>query len=627
MISTQSKFTTFGWWVAWIYLLSIAGSFMLAPLPVPPDLPFIEFVEDGITVTDEDGVVREEVTATVKLSKKAESPINVTIEFKDLTAKLHKHYEVRPEARTVRFERGEDHKTISFGHTGRNVEIVEPAERPARGVLGDNVESLSFKACIVDNQALEPVGLKGELPVTILRREWLEPSGQPRATFVEPMVKVEEKALPGAPIGVRFDKPLPEKSTVYVDLFRVSGIDGDTLEEKVDTAERTVGPGEQGMDVLQIGSLFSGQALEKHRVVDDLNPEADEHYELRLRSSDLLTPPPLSLTALNDDGDLQVRTVSRDEGRAIDLVDNGPDWPEAEDRWWRLTGTTPDGESIDLGTHRTGSRVPLPDDMFTKCKGRSISYDVAHCDRPAGQGRCQKNGCESCAGGGCPEGQCGEGKCGAGKALCGPTVPGDYMLIVVNNERLHERGDGIVDRVREALKDKAAQPYGNAAIIVNPKDEDSMTAEGGGPKQDKMFQPFEREEEDVAAQQKRVEEVIARKREAAERPDLRAVVVWPERDLASGGGLKPVAGPEQQPVSFLFPGADPSYARNMRPLVPPKAKPGVVTIRSPKEGELTQHLINVMRESREKQPNAPKAGGSEDSPAGDIEAALRQSTG
>lgn len=171
------------------------------------------------------------------------------------------------------------------------------------------------------------------------------------------------------------------------------------------------------------------------------------------------------------------------------------------------------------------------------------------------------------------------------------------MLIVVNNERLHDPNDGIVAEVKRALADESAKPYDNGAIILNPDDEDLLTPTAGGPDPEKMFKPYSEDGHDVAGQLKRIEEVVARKREAAANPDLRAVVVWPERDLMTGVGVRPVAGANLQPISFLLPDAAASYARNVnRGLVPPKAGPRDVTVRAPKERELQAHLVNVISE-------------------------------
>jgi hypothetical protein len=605
MFNSQSQFSTFGWWVGWVYLLSLAGLVVVPAIKPLPPLPAISFADRGITVTEQDGTVIEEVTATVRLSKPADARLPVSIDYIDNSAKLGRDFDVQGSGKSICFEPGEQEKVIRFGRpiasgAVRDVMIVGPTTKPAATEWVGDPEGVSFIVQLKGNAAIAPVGDDGRLAVTILRADRRSPT-QPRVGFAQLAVEANERALPELPIALTFDRPLPEPAAVKLSLYRREGAERKLIER----VEQTLKQGERGMS-LKLSTLFSAQALAEHRVVDDPFPEADERYELELMSSDVYPGDPLALMALNDDGDeLKVQTVSVDGGRSVKITDNGPDWIDAADRWWRLWATLPDGERIDLGPARTGSSVQLPDHVYGKCNGRRIAYEVAHTETPAGKGRCQKSDCKACPGGGCPKGQCGKGKCGAGKALCGPAVPGDYLLIVVNNERLHEPGDSIVDSVRQALKDESARPYDNGAIIVNPKGQDGMTATAGGPVKDRMFQPFERAGEDVAAQLERVEQVIAEKREAAERPDLRAVVVWPERDLASGAGLKEVDGADQQPVSFFFPAADPSFARNMRKLVPPKAESGGVTVRAPHERELFEHLRNALRQARSEGEDEP----------------------
>lgn len=171
------------------------------------------------------------------------------------------------------------------------------------------------------------------------------------------------------------------------------------------------------------------------------------------------------------------------------------------------------------------------------------------------------------------------------------------MLVLVNNERLHDAGDGIVEEVRRALADGTAKPYGSGAVIVNPDGEDVMTADSGGPDPKKAFQPFGKPGHDVASQLRRIEEIVARRREAAAKPDLRAVVIWPERDLAAGKGVRQVEGEYLRPMSFLLPDSDPSDVQAVeRALVPRDAGAYDVTVRSPKEWELRAHLEHVISE-------------------------------
>jgi hypothetical protein len=171
------------------------------------------------------------------------------------------------------------------------------------------------------------------------------------------------------------------------------------------------------------------------------------------------------------------------------------------------------------------------------------------------------------------------------------------MLVVVNNERLHEADNRIVDEVRKVLSDEAAMPYGGGAIIVNPGDEDILTPNGPGPVREKRFMPFAAEEHDVAGQLERVKEIIARKREAAANPYLRAVVVWAERNLAAATGLGPVLDDSIHPISFVLPDADPSSSREVqRAVIPPRISRSTVTVRAASQNELGPHLVNVIAE-------------------------------
>lgn len=639
MVNAPSRFSTFGWWLAWIYLLSLTGLFFLPPVLPPVDLPAIAFVERGITVTEEDGTVKEEVTATILLSKKPDKAINVTVEYRDNTAIHGRDFEaVRPTARTVRFDAGDQEETISFGRRGRDVEIVGPTQPPKGGVPG-TVESRSFTVRLKNHPDLQEVGDPGSLAVTILRAERMQ-RDQARAAFEVTQVDAAERELPTLPIAVTLDKALPEDATIKVTLFRTQ--DGERTE--VATIDQNLKADTRRFDLV-IAEAFPAEALRDHHVLDDAFPEPDESYELEMMSSHVYPGDPLALTARNDDGIIQnVSVTSTDDGTGLIVADGVGCNGTFTRRRYIIEATLPDGTRRELGpVCPCEGPLEIPKELVKQYDRRMIDIAV----RPytgtgdaSGAGSGDDNGQDSDGsgsggrtgngGGTCfPKGQ-GDGPCGGGKCLVGPPVPGDYMLIVVNNERLHEPGAAIVEKVREALADESAKPYDNGAIIINPEGEEMMTATGGGPKKDKVFRPFERAEDDVAVQLKRIEEVIARKREAAQRRDLRAVVVWPERDLASGAGLAPVANPEMQPVSFLFPGADPSYARNMRPLVPPRTPPGAVTIRSTKEEELTDHLINVMQQAREPQPQAApspdSAPGKTPAPR-DVEEALNRATG
>lgn len=178
----------------------------------------------------------------------------------------------------------------------------------------------------------------------------------------------------------------------------------------------------------------------------------------------------------------------------------------------------------------------------------------------------------------------------------GPPVPGDFMIFLVNNQRLHEPGDIITDRVREAIKDR--NPYRQGAIVINRDGKESLLTEHSEPPSvERTFEPFSLARQDLEGQTRRVVETIARKRRNAENPDIRTLVVWPEREFVSASSLDVFAelGTDGRgPISFLLPDADPERARELAAAILKDTGSGEVTVRSPKAEELVEHIDDVL---------------------------------
>jgi hypothetical protein len=171
------------------------------------------------------------------------------------------------------------------------------------------------------------------------------------------------------------------------------------------------------------------------------------------------------------------------------------------------------------------------------------------------------------------------------------------MIFLVNNQRLHEPGDVITDRIREAIKDR--NPYKQGVIVINESGKESLLTETSEPPAvDRSFEPFSREGQDLEGQTARVVETIARKRKNAENPDIRTLVIWPEREFVSASTLdvfQSLAGDGHGPISFLCPDADPERARELAAaLVPKGGGTAEVTVRSPKSDELVEHIDDVL---------------------------------
>lgn len=211
--------------------------------------------------------------------------------------------------------------------------------------------------------------------------------------------------------------------------------------------------------------------------------------------------------------------------------------------------------------------------------------------------------CGACSGrpGGC--GACGgqaDGACVASaesqSVPVGSPVPGDFLMLLVNSQRLHEPGAGITEQTMTAIEGEKA--YKDAVLLVDEVGERELKAGGPPPEAANTFRPFREEGDNLAGQAEKIASTVARKRDTAENPDLRAIVIWPERELSSSSdlsALKTLARPENGPISILCPDADPTVARRIAAeLAPTSGGKGRVTVRCPKTPELKHHIRDII---------------------------------
>jgi len=596
----HSLLSVAGWWVAWVYALSLSLPMLLGSIRNESREGFdqvferwareVVFSSTGVTVSeaDRDGLA----TLTALATKPAPVAGNVRVRVEELTARNGTDFEVAERGAEIHFDKGATEGKLRFlTDWGPDVRVVGDKQwQPPR----------SFRLRLQSGKDAVSAGDLAMCTVTIDDGPKPVETDLTPVRFARKQIVVPRKDVVTTDIDVTADSTVAEKVPVSFDLYR--DIDGNR--EPLGRFTRDIAKGERKTS-FRLADVFSPTELEKMGIADDGLPGVDEAYEV-----DLMASPPLfpdgprtcRLVSENTNPPPASRIVYFDEDKKpIDYIDprgfvsvayDGNPLRNRSTHFVSIDGKKlPQEVVIDAGS-KQGSLVSLAGQGLEGRQGR----------------RC---GVGSSCGSGCGKGQ---GGC-SGKALCGEPVPGDYMLIVVNNERLHDPGDGIVEELRKALADGTAKPYDNGAIILNPEDEDTLTPESGGPKPEKMFQPFDKEGHDLAGQLKRIEEVVARKREAAAKPDLRAVVVWPERDLSAGTGLREVDGEDLRPMSFLLPDADASYARNVaRSLMPKGPRTGDLTVRAPGEQELQVHLTNVIA-----QGNATAGAPSADSAAGKAE--------
>ena len=564
----------FGWWVAWVYALSLTLPLVMPKGSAPDDPRFqawaaeVRFADDGFSIVESD--VNGLLGLKAVLTAPAPISMDVPVEVRPATATEGSDYRVAPTGATVLFEKGALEGTLR----------LVPERGPDVAPIDDDVwkGARSLRLRLLGNEKVVAAGDAGLCTVTIQDDE-PAPKDLTPIRFAAVEVATTERELHAMEIRAEADAAVTEKTPVQFQLFR-SGTAG---RSPVATFRKTLSPGDRGV-VLRLDDVLGEEQRQQLGIDDDNLPGPDEAYEL-----EMLAPPPLypaepaacRIVAANDDEPPQIRPVYFDgDGREISYLD------PAGSMTVELVGEpleTPSSYDLSIDDRDLPEGVVVP---AGRRRGNVVS--LGRC----GLGACRGRRCGvgvKCRGG-CCRGQQGTNQ----RSLVGAPVPGDALVVLVNNGRLHERGDQVVAQVKAAISGKPRDLYGDAVVILNREDEDTMTAGGGAPDPAKVYRPFEQAGDDVAGQLKRIEELVARKRESAQREDLRAVVIWPERDLAAGEGLSPADG-VAAPISFLLPDAEPSAAHGLRKgLVPRDAAPGSVTVRSPPAGELETHLRNVL---------------------------------
>jgi hypothetical protein len=182
-------------------------------------------------------------------------------------------------------------------------------------------------------------------------------------------------------------------------------------------------------------------------------------------------------------------------------------------------------------------------------------------------------------------------------------------LLLVNNQRLHEPADHIVENVVEAIEDKDA--YQHSSFILNEHDKVELLGENRqSPDPAKTFRPFSKESEDLCGQVQRIKETIDERCEAAKLERIPTIVIWPERELSSASSVDPLAELSRSrggPISILCPDADPEKARRLEAAL--RSADGAqteITVRSPKTPELVVHIEDILHAGEPSTPEPEK---------------------
>jgi len=571
-----------GWWVAWVYALSLSAPFLLGTVDIDTSEDFdtafanwareVVFASPGLTVNASNPAGLADLKAIA--NRPAPVAGNVRMRVEPMTAREGDDYAVIDRGAEIHFDKGAVEGRLRFREDwGPDIRIIDPKAWKAARSFRLRLQS-GRDAVAAGDLAMCTVTIDDGPQPTDLR---LTP-----ARFASASIQVSRDKLLATAIPVNVDAVVAEPVKMSFKLFETR--DGS---RRPCGAFETVLPTGERRSTFRLADALTVEDIQRLGLADDDLPGVDETYEI-----DLMAPPPLFPDTPRTCEIRVTSTATPPTPRVVyfDSRRREIDWLDPEG----FITIEYDGKPLrNHSKHRIAiDGVPLPQEVVVEARcQRGDLVPLSGHDWSGRSGR--RCNVSSACGAGCCKGQAGA----SGTAVCGEPIPGDYMLIVVNNERLHDPGDEIINEVRRALQDESAKPYGNGAIILNPEDEDVLTASSGGPNPTKMFKPFAEEGHSISGQLDRIEAVVARKREAAANPDLRAVVVWPDRSLAASAGVRRVGGDAIRPMSILLPGADASYARSVeRSLVASSVQESELTVRAPREDELLEHLTNVILE-------------------------------
>lgn len=567
--------SVFGGWVAWVYALSLICllNITLPPPPPPPWRSQVAFEKPSFECVE--GQTDALLGLKVTLTEPARYALTLRLAAYDGTAKQGHDY-------------SSDQPYVQFAKGSRSGCIHTGVHGPDISILNDDTYTgvRTFRLQLEGTEEVTAATDQGGLCTVTINEDDAKPVDLIPARFSQDKVEVLEKELADKKFRIETASAVAENANITLRLHRIK--DGKRLLLK--EFQSQIGTGDRGA-TFQLSDVMSPKELSDAGIADNLLPGMDKEYEI-----DAEAPPPLfpasprtlSIVAKNDDGVPNVQAGFTDlDGKPVKTIQENKhyrftvaiDRPVESDTTWDAT--------IGDGHQKTPLIIPAGE---TTCSREYSVPDNNHRDPSHCGFRCQPKG-------GCCKGQAG---CqGDIRYEDDEAAPGDYLVILVNNERLHEPNDTIVQQVVESLQKNAIRVYQSGVIVLNRDGESILKTPLDRPSPSGAFRPFEDPAEDVAGQMQRVLATIMAKRKDAQRPDLRAVVVWPERDLSGASGLSPVNTGVNEPISFLCVDADTEYAQAIRKAILPQANVSdSVTVRSPKGSELPEHMENIFQYGR-----------------------------
>lgn len=560
-------------WLTWIYVLSIIGGGLARSTDSQPSQrPVLAIGSASIHVNE--NRANELVNAvSFELSKPLEYRLEVPLTVTDGSARQGEHYAVRRRPRVI-FEAGATRGTLSGDGDGCDVVITDDLE------LQDG-EPRSFDITLGTVEGIVDLDVTRATCRVSIDDDEKPPTARIKIRFASSGGDLREPQVASHSLAVKAESPVEEKAEMTVVLQHSSGKEPAELGRKTLYLE----PGQTGL-TFQLSDVASLDRLKAAGLSDDDMPGPPSELIVRLRGQHPLfaeEPRELVFRVTDDDPAAKLAMLIEDaDGRPVDrILPATPFWVVANvDRGIRLgtplqvrlekgsptvTGTLSAGErSVRLGPLNASQSSERMIDITMEVPASAAARPFVE---PALLTK---------------------------RLPKGPKDPGRFAVIVVNTSRLREPGNGILEAVWNYM-DKVGPPaFGKGVLLVGPNRPKILTKASPTPDTE-GFNPLANEGQGVAAQLKRLLEVVSYVRQESQDPSIRIAVIWPERGLESPGGaarLNPVDRKKFGPISFLFPDTDFGAGNAIRDAFVGAGgvDAGGLTVRCPDVDELSEHI-------------------------------------
>jgi hypothetical protein len=560
-------------WLTWVYVLSIIGSGLAWTTDSQPSNRPVLAIRSATIHVNENRANELANTISFELSKPLEYRLEVPLTVTDGSARQGEHYAVRRRPRVI-FEAGATQGTLSGDGDGCDVVITDDLE------LQDG-EPRSFDITLGAVEGIVDLDNNRATCRVSIDDDEKPPTARIKVQFASSGGDLRESQVAGHSLAVKAESPAEEKAEMTVSVQRSSGKQPTELGSKVLHLET----GQTGL-TFQLSDVVSLDRLQAAGLSDDDMPGPPSELVVHLRGQHPLyavDPRDLVFNVTDDDPAAKLAMLIEDaEGRPVDrILPATPFWVVANvDRGIRLgtplrvsldkaspvvTGTLTAGErSVRLGPLNASQGSERLIDITMEVPANAAARPFVE---PAFLTK---------------------------RLPKGPKDPGRFAVIVVNTSRLREPANGIFEAVWTYM-DKASSPaFGKGMLLVGPNRPKILTNASSLP-EGEGFNPLAKEGEGVAAQLKRLLEVVSYVRQESQDPSIRIVVIWPERGLELSGvaaRLNPVDRKKFGPISFLFPDMDFGAGIAIRDAFVggDGVDAGALTVRCPDVEELSEHI-------------------------------------